>query len=297
MSKKNKFIVAGTALMYLLLSPNISFSENINSNTNKLELYVSGQYKPSVSVFSNFSVKETNVPTKQLIALKKDVNSVEISKDATTGLSKTENFTIPYMPKFQDNVANFSGAVGFFYSKGLRIELEGSYEEFDVKDPGGYTTVKDAYRYFALARDTKTGETQPKDKETSTSPNGIYYTVMKNDGLSISSAMINGCYDFTLGSLPVSPYMCIGMGVDAIQFFDALHIKFAHQGKVGITYSLSSNVNLFADGYYHKVLGNKFKNLNVQHVYELQNPPKATSAIATLDVGYFGGEVGARFIF
>ncbi|AHC39610.1 P44/Msp2 family outer membrane protein [Ehrlichia muris] len=296
MNKKNRFIAAGTALMYLLLSPNISFSENINSNVNKSRLYISGQYKPSVSVFSNFSVKETNVPTKQLVALKKDVDSVEIDKGAGKGLSKTDNFTLPYMPKFQDNVANFSGAVGFFY-KGLRIELEGSYEEFDVKDPGGYTKVKDAYRYFALARDTETGTTQPKNKESSTSPNGVYYTVMKNDGLSISSGMINGCYDFTLGSLPISPYMCIGMGVDAIQFFDALHIKFAHQGKVGITYSLSSNVSLFADGYYHKVLGNKFKNLNVQHVYELQNPPKATSAIATLDVGYFGGEVGARFIF
>ncbi|WP_395877845.1 P44/Msp2 family outer membrane protein [Ehrlichia muris] len=296
MSKKNKFIAVGTALMYLLLSPNISFSENINSNTNKLGLYISGQYKPSVSVFSNFSVKETNVPTKQLIALKKDVDSVEIDKDANKGLSKPDNFTIPYMPKFQDNIANFSGAVGFFYSKSLRIELEGSYEEFDVKDPGDYTKVKDAYRYFALARDIETGQTHPKNKSSS-DPNGIYHIVMRNDGLSISSAMINGCYDFTLGNLPISPYMCIGMGVDAIQFFDALHIKFAHQGKAGITYSLSSNVSLFADGYYHKVVDNKFKNLNVQHVYKLNDAPRVTSAVATLDVGYFGGEVGARFIF
>ena len=295
MGKKNRFIAVGTALVCLLLSPNMSFSENINSHANRVGLYISGQYKPSVSVFSNFSVKETSVPTKQLIALKKDVDSVEINKDANKGLSKSDNFTIPYMPKFQDNVANFSGAVGFFY-KGLRIELEGSYEEFDVKDPGGYT-LNDAFRYFALAREVKDNTTQPKDKESSTSPNGIYYTVMKNDGLSISSVMINGCYDFTLGNLPISPYMCIGMSLDSIQFFDTLHIKFAHQGKVGITYSLSPNVNLFADSYYHKVLGNKFKNLNVQHVYELQNPPRSTSAIATLDVGYFGGEVGVRFIF
>ncbi|KJV63485.1 MULTISPECIES: P44/Msp2 family outer membrane protein [Ehrlichia] len=297
MSKKNKFIVAGTALMYLLLSPNISFSENINSNTNKLGLYVSGQYKPSVSVFSNFSVKETNVPTKQLVALKKDIDSVEVSQNnADKGLSKPDNFTIPYMPKFQDNVANFSGAVGFFYSKGLRIELEGSYEEFDVKDPGDYTTVKDAYRYFALARETEGTTIHPKNKNSS-DPNGIYHVVMRNDGLSISSAMINGCYDFTLGSLPISPYMCIGMGVDAIQFFDALHIKFAHQGKVGITYSLSPNVSLFADGYYHKVVDNKFKNLNVQHVYKLNDAPKVTSAVATLNIEYFGGGIGARFIF
>ena len=291
MSKKNKFIT-GTALICLLLLPNISLSESINSNVNRFGLYISGQYKPSVSVFSNFSVKETTVSTKQLVALKKDVDSVEINKDATKGISKPENFTIPYIPKFQDNIANFNGAVGFFYSKGLRIELEGSYEEFDVKDPGGYTKVKDAYRYIALARETENSKIQPKNKST-----GIYHIVLRNDGLSISSVMINGCYDFTLGSLPISPYMCIGMGVDAIQFFDALHIKFAHQSKVGITYPLSSNVSLFADGYYHKVVDNKFKNLNVQHVYELNDSPKTTSAVATLNIGYFGGEVGARFIF
>ncbi|AHX03228.1 surface antigen family protein [Ehrlichia chaffeensis str. Heartland] len=296
MNHKSMLFTIGTALISLLSLPNASFSGITNNNTNKLGVYVSGQYKPSVSVFSNFSVKETNFATQQLVALKKDIDSVEISTNADNGINKPGNFTIPYIPKFQDNAASFSGAFGFFYDKGLRVEMEGSYEEFDVKNPGGYTKVRDAYRYFALAREMEFNQTSPKSKESSTQPTGIYHTVMRNDGVVISSAMINGCYNFTLGSLSISPYMCIGIGIDAIQFFNALHIKFAHQSKLGITYPLSSNVHLFADGYYHKVIGNKFKNLSVQHVYELQDAPRVTSAIATLDIGYFGGEIGVSFI-
>ncbi|AHX09281.1 P44/Msp2 family outer membrane protein [Ehrlichia chaffeensis] len=293
MNHKSMFFTIGTALICLLSLPNVSFS-GITDN-NAIGIYISGQYKPSVSVFSNFSVKETNFPTQQLVALKKDIDSVEVSANADQGISKPENFTIPYIPKFQDNAASFSGALGFFYSRGLRLEIEGSYEEFDVENPGGYTKVRDAYRYFALARKMENSQSYPKVKESS-EPNGIYHTVMRNNGLSISSVIINGCYNFTLGNLPILPYMCIGMGIDAIQFFDVLHIKFAHQSKLGITYPLSSNVHLFADSHYHKVIGNKFKNLSVQHVYELQEVPKVTSAVATLDIGYFGGEVGVRFI-
>ncbi|ABD44654.1 major outer membrane protein OMP-1H [Ehrlichia chaffeensis str. Arkansas] len=297
MNHKSMLFTIGTALISLLSLPNVSFSGIINNNANNLGIYISGQYKPSVSVFSNFSVKETNFTTQQLVALKKDIDSVDISTNADSGINNPQNFTIPYIPKFQDNAASFSGALGFFYARGLRLEMEGSYEEFDVKNPGGYTKVKDAYRYFALAREMQSGQTCPKHKETSgIQPHGIYHTVMRNDGVSISSVIINGCYNFTLSNLPISPYMCVGMGIDAIQFFDSLHIKFAHQSKLGITYPLSSNVHLFADSYYHKVIGNKFKNLRVQHVYELQQVPKVTSAVATLDIGYFGGEVGVRFI-
>ncbi|AHX05142.1 surface antigen family protein [Ehrlichia chaffeensis str. Liberty] len=293
MSKKNKFFTISTAVACLLLSPGISFSETINNSAKKQPgLYISGQYKPSVSVFSNFSVKETNVPTKQLIALKKDINSVAVDSTASTGIGKPDNFTIPYTVEFQDNVANFNGAIGYSFSDGLKIEIEGFHEKFDVKNPGGYTNVKDAYRYFALARDLKTDSFQPKAKDS-----GIYHTVMKNDGLSILSTMVNVCYDFSLGELPVLPYICAGMGINAIEFFDALHVKFAYQSKLGINYQLFTKVNLFVGGYYHQVIDNQFKNLNVNHVDTLAKSPKVTSAVATLDIAYFGGEAGVRFIF
>ncbi|KJV63486.1 MULTISPECIES: P44/Msp2 family outer membrane protein [Ehrlichia] len=296
MSKKNKFIVISTALVLLLSSPNISFSETVNNKIEKhFGIYISGQYKPSVSVFSNFSVKETNVATKQLIALKKDIDSVEIgTANGDKGISKPEHFNIPYTVEFQDNAVNFNAAIGYSFSEGPRIEVEGFYEKFDVKNPGGYTKVKDAYRYFALARDLESSSFQPKNKSTS-APQGVFHTVMKNDGLSILATIANICYDFSLDELSVSPYICVGMGINAIEFFDALHVKFAYQGKLGISYQLFPKINLFVNGYYHQVIGNKFKNLNVQYVQDLANVPKVTSAVATLDVAYFGSEVGIRF--
>nr|ABO36253.1 Omp-1-13 [Ehrlichia ewingii] len=298
MSNKKKLFTISTAL-YLLLSPNISFSETIVDDIDRqFRLYISGQYKPSLSVFSNFSVKETNVTTKYLTALKKDADPTE--KTGSTphekGLGKPDNFNIPYKVEFEDNAVSFSGAVGFSYPEGLRIEIEASYEEFDVKNPGGYT-ISNAFRYFALVRESESSkEPQPKNPN-SAGNNKIFHTVMRNDGVAISSITINGCYDFSLSQLPVLPYICGGIGIDTIDFFDALHIKFAGQGKLGITYPLSGNINLFADGYYHKVISNQFKNLNVQHVAELNDDPKVTSAVATLNISYFGGEIGVRYIF
>ncbi|AHX04949.1 P44/Msp2 family outer membrane protein [Ehrlichia japonica] len=300
---KNKFIAISTALVCLLSSPNISFSETVNSKIEKhFGLYISGQYKPSVSVFSNFSVKETNVATKQLIALKKDIDSVEIdASNADKGISKPEHFNIPYTVEFQDNAVNFNGAIGYSFSEGPRIEVEGFYEKFDVKNPGGYTKVKDAYRYFALARDLEATKFQPKNKSSSSSSPpptpGVFHTVMKNDGLSILATIVNVCYDFSLDELSVSPYICVGMGINAIEFFDVLHVKFAYQSKLGISYQLFPKINLFVNGYYHQVIGNQFKNLNVQYVYDLEKAPKVTSAVATLDVAYFGSEAGIRFTF
>ncbi|AHX03229.1 surface antigen family protein [Ehrlichia chaffeensis str. Heartland] len=294
MNKKNKFIIA-TALIYLLSLPSVSFSEVTNRSTKKHSgLYISGQYKPSVSVFSSFSIKETNAITKNLIALKKEVDSLAVDATANSGISKPGNFTMPYIAAFEDNAFNFNGAIGYTFTEGPRIEIEGFHEEFDAKNPGGYG-LNDAFRYFALARDMSATQNKFEPKDQSSSK--VFHTVMRNDGLSIISIMVNSCYDFSSDNLLVSPYICGGIGVDAIEFFDALHIKLACQGKLGITYQLSYNISLFADGYYHQVIGNQFRNLNVQHVAELNDAPKVTSAVATLNVGYFGAEVGVRFIF
>ena len=164
----------------MLSLPNISLSK-VN-NEKHSGLYISGQYKPSVSVFSNFSVKETNFHTKHLIALKQDVDSVEINStsNANTGISNPDNFTIPYTAEFQDNHTNCNGSIGYAFAEGPRIEIELSYEKRDVKNTTGYTTVKDADRYFALAREVNTSLFQPKGKDS-----GIYHVVMKNDGLTI----------------------------------------------------------------------------------------------------------------
>ena len=278
MNNKN-FIIIGTVFASLLSFLSIeSFSavnHNIDNNINGI--YVAGQYRPGVSRFTNFAVKETNNDTKQLVRYKKDAASI--------ALETNTNFQDSYTVKFQDNVAGFSGAIGYSYPDGLRFEIESSYEKFDVKDPKD-CSLKDAFRFFALARTLNNNN-----------PSTGEYTVMKNNGMSITSIMINGCYNLSFNNLIVSPYICAGIGEDFIEFFDTLHIKFAYQGKLGIDYYLSSKINIFANGYYHKVIGNKFKNLNVNHVIALTKFPKMTSAVATLNAAYLGGEVGVRFIF
>ena len=279
-NKKIFYIISISLLVNLLILPNISFAENSYVSINPV-LYISGQYRPGVSHFGKLSVKETHKDIKQLVALKKEVSPI------TSVINTNTSFDSIYNAEFEDNAISFSGAVGFSYAEGPRIEIEASYEEFDVKNPGGYT-VADAFRYFALARSTDTNPQQPVSDK---------FTVMKNNGLSIGSVIINGCYDFTLDEAPASPYICVGIGGDFIEFFDQLHVKLAYQGKIGISYPIYNKINLFANGYYHKVVGNKFRNLDVQHVVDLNEHPKITSAIATLNVSYFGGEIGARLAF
>ncbi|CAH58607.1 P44/Msp2 family outer membrane protein [Ehrlichia ruminantium] len=301
---KNKLIATGIVLTLLSFIPNISFSEITHNNTEiRYSIYISGQYKPSVSNFSNFSVKETNTNTENLVATKQDIAPLDIDAGLVTpkppqksqkiykGLRESTNFNHPYTAEFQDNNISFGGAIGYSSTKGTRVELEGSYEFFDVKDPIGHK-LHDAHRYFALARAmNKYKPFEPKRQyELRT-----HHTVMRNDGVYISSIMLNGCYDFSINELKISPYMCVGIGINAIEFFDALHLKLAYQGKFGISYPISNNIKLFADGYYYKVTDNKFKNLKVIHVADLNNTPLVTSAIATLNVEYFGGEIGIRF--
>ena len=155
--------IALTTCLFLL--SNVSFSESITISKPS-GLYISGKYKPSVSVFSNFSVKETNVVTKNLIGLKKDTDSISISdlNSHSSGIGNPSNFNIPYKPEFQDNFVSFSGAVGFLYAEGPRIEIEASYQEFDVKNPGGYTAL-DGFRCFALAREIDTNNSESKQPQ------------------------------------------------------------------------------------------------------------------------------------
>ena len=300
MNSKSKFFIICTSLICLSSLPAISSSNFIGNSTKHSGLYISGQYKPSVSIFSKFSVKETNTNTVKLVALKKDVDTTSINNGNTDtgnnaqGISKATNFNCPYVADFQDNAFNFSGAIGYSFSEQLKIEIEGSYEEFDAKSPGKYI-LNDAFRYFALARKMGEGtDPSPSSPKTEDKVNSAYYTVMRNDGLSILSIMINGCYNLPLNDLSISPYFCTGIGVDAIEFFDALHLKLAFQSKLGVTYQLSHNISLFTNGYYHQVIGDQFKNLKVQYVKELHDKPPITSAVATLNVGYFGGEIGVR---
>ena len=273
-----KSLLIGTILLSLLSSLSTKAFSVINHsdiNHNVSGLYFTGQYRPAVSHFSSFTVRETNVATQQLLSLQSDKNEHHITSNS--------NFSGIYTAKFRDNAASFSGAIGYSYPESLKFEIEISYEKFDVKSTRNYQETNAVI--FALAREI-----------SSQNPQTSKYVVMKNSGLSVASVMINGCYNMSFYNLVVSPYICAGVGEDFIEFFDTLYIKLAYQGKLGVNYPLSSRFNIFADMYYHKVIGNQFKNLNVIHAVDLTEFPKTTSAIATLNVAYFGGEVGIRFI-
>ncbi|CAI28363.1 Map1-related protein [Ehrlichia ruminantium str. Gardel] len=292
---KSKIIFTNMVLTFILSIPSISHAEILNKDTGKYNnIYLSTQYKPAIPVFNNFSVSEKDQNTALLVALTSDINNTNINNNEK--ISLPQHFTTPYHAQFQNSIISFSGTIGQYLPKNLRVEIEGSYKSFDVKNPG-YYDVNDAYRYFALARDVKNNSYQPQDNKTNNTTNLAYYTIMKNYGVSIMSVLLNGCYDISVDKLKASPYICLGIGVDTIEFFETLHIKFAYQCKVGISYLILPQVSLFADGYYHKVKNNQFKNLNTIQVRMLANNPKITYAAATLNISYFGAEIGARFTF
>ncbi|QGR02928.1 P44/Msp2 family outer membrane protein [Ehrlichia ruminantium] len=270
--------------------PNNSDNTQVPDNP---QIYLGTNYKLSISHFTDFSVQESYRKV-DIIGLKSNVPDTKYDT-----LRVAENFNTEYNPVFKNNFSGLSGTLGYYSDKGFRLELEASYQNFDVKPHKNYNTENDAYRYFALVRNKAKDAFQPeKDVQDSAKNYRSFYSFMRNDGVSITSVMFSGCYDLLLNNdLKISSYACAGIGGDFIEFFNAIKIKFAYQAKLGISYSLSPSVHVFADTYYHKSVGNQFKNLRVQYAHTFKYAPFFTSAEASLNVGYFGGELGFRFIF
>ncbi|MGN7618843.1 MAG: P44/Msp2 family outer membrane protein [Ehrlichia sp.] len=161
----------------------------------------------------------------------------------------------------------------------FKVELESFYEKFDVKDTGNHI-VEDNYRYFALYRKGKI--------------KSVNYVTLRNDGIKFNSVMFNVCYDFAVNNAYITPFSCVGIGGDIIRVFNNMEIKAAIQAKVGVKYLISEKISLFIDGYYHGVIGNEHSNIPVQYPRNLFNSPNVTSALAKLDISYFGAEFGIK---
>ena len=114
MNYKNIFIL--TYLIFLL--PSVSFSENNDSSLSTThQFYVSGQYKPSLSYFSKFSVSVRNRDVTELLSLKENL-------DATiSNFTNSDNFTVPYSPTYKNSLLGIGGAIGTKLNN-YRIELE-----------------------------------------------------------------------------------------------------------------------------------------------------------------------------
>ncbi|AHX03225.1 surface antigen family protein [Ehrlichia chaffeensis str. Heartland] len=279
-----KIFVRSALISLMSILPYQSFADPVTSNDtgindSKEGFYISVKYNPSISHFRKFSAEETPINgttalTKKVFGLKKDGD-----------IAQHGNFdrTDPAL-EFQNNlISGFSGSIGYAMD-GPRIELEAAYQKFDAKNPDNNDTNSgDYYKYFGLSR-----EDAIADKK---------YVVLKNEGITFMSLMVNTCYDITAEGVPFIPYACAGIGADLINVFKDLNLKFSYQGKIGISYPITPEVSAFIGGYYHGVIGNNFNKIPVITPVVLEGAPQTTSALVTIDTGYFGGEVGIRFTF
>ena len=272
-----------TTLLGLLLSfyASISFgaSNTLNNKTNTTFFGVSNKW--SHPFFDNFSIKETpllsNVRTDRVIGLHNDLLE---SADELLNDINSFDFSQNYIPKYYDiSLFGLSFLIGHSFQD-FRIEFEGFYEKFDVKNDKSHI-IDENRRHFALFR---AGSLFFHD-----------YVTLRNDGVEFYSAMLNICYDLRASNTDVIPFSCIGIGGDVIKIFNTVDIKPAFQAKVGVNYFLVYNkVSLFIDGYYHKVIGNQYNDIPVQYPITLFSDPIITSAFARLDIDYLGAEVGLK---
>ncbi|WP_320415225.1 P44/Msp2 family outer membrane protein [Neoehrlichia mikurensis] len=176
-------------------------------------------------------------------------------------IQKPDNFKGFYKPTYNNSFAGFSGLIGYSTPNGVRLELEGSFENFELKN-SNKCTLKNAYKYFAAAAKLKENNNDEIDAPTDANENhNKYYYVIKNSNISAAATMINLCYDFTsdaLGNGEISPYLCAGVGASLVKALNMPHVKFSYQAKAGVNYFLSNSVAIFADAYYHATHDNTF---------------------------------------
>ncbi|CAH58609.1 P44/Msp2 family outer membrane protein [Ehrlichia ruminantium] len=286
-----KIFITSTLISLVSFLPGVSFSDVIQEDSNPAgSVYISAKYMPTASHFGKMSIKEDSKNTQTVFGLKKDWDGVKVPTSENTNYSSlfTEK---DYSFRYENNpFLGFAGAIGYSMN-GPRIEFEVSYETFDVKNPGG-NYKNDAHMYCAL--DTA--------QQSATNGATLASSVMiKNENLTNISLMLNACYDIMLDGMPVSPYVCAGIGTDLVSVINATNPKLSYQGKLGISYSINSEASIFIGGHFHRVIGNEFKDIATLKIFTATNKVSTVAnpgfASATLDVCHFGIEIGGRFIF
>ncbi|MGN7618830.1 MAG: P44/Msp2 family outer membrane protein [Ehrlichia sp.] len=209
--------------------------------------YITIEYQPSLSNFRNFRIKETGFNTSSPIGLVRSARNAEASVLGVPQHFYTQQQSDSYK-SYGNDLLGFGASVGLLV-KSLRVEFEGSYKRFDIKHLVNYAS-RDGHRYFAIPRDTFFNKSIPNKM--------LGYTVAKNNGISVASNMVNLCYELIKYS-SFTPYVCLGVGGDFIELFDSMRIKLAYQGKVGVSYPITSRLVFSISGQYHRVVGSKFK--------------------------------------
>ena len=263
-------------IVFILLFPFYAFSGSLLSDTsNSKSVYLSAAYKLSTPFFNHLSVEESglksdNVKDKRVIGLK---NNILVSADEAIKNLSNFDFSKNYVPEYKNSLFGLSFAFGYSFEN-LKVEVEGFYEKFDVKDTKNHI-INNNYRHFALSRKNSI------DSE---------YVTLINNGIKFYSIMLNVCYDFVVDNTYFTPFLCVGVGENIINIFDSLKFKPAFHSKVGFNYMISQSASLFVDVYYHRVIGNQYSNISVKDPKNILS----TSASVKLDIGYFGSEIGIR---
>nr|ACC85904.1 p30 [Ehrlichia canis] len=278
-----RFFIASALISLMSFLPSVSFSESIHEDNINGNFYISAKYMPSASHFGVFSARQEKYTTVGVFGLKEEWNGGTIPNNNPHNAFNVQNYSF----KYENNpFLGFAGAIGYSMS-GPRIEFEVSYETFDVKNQGN-KYKNEAHRYCALSHDTSAN--------TSMSSSANKFVFLKNEGLVDVSFTINACYDIITEGIPFSPYICAGIGTDLISMFEATSPKISYQGKLGLSYSISTDTSVFVGGHFHKAIGNEFRDIPAI-VPTTSSLPQNQSAIVTLNVCHFGLELGGRFTF
>ncbi|WP_230952750.1 P44/Msp2 family outer membrane protein [Anaplasma phagocytophilum] len=125
--------------------------------------------------------------------------------------------------------------------------------------------------------------------------------VIEIKGISSTSFIVNVCSDIVAEDFVAVPYACLGLGGNIIKFVAGRSdLRPAYKLKVGLSYQLAQKVNVFADVFYHRVLGNgEYSDLPVRHLVDDYSPEgrSKNAATANFDMRYTGGEFGVRLAF
>ncbi|KDB55243.1 P44-1 outer membrane protein [Anaplasma phagocytophilum str. MRK] len=125
--------------------------------------------------------------------------------------------------------------------------------------------------------------------------------VIEIKGISSTSFIVNVCSDIVADDFVAVPYACLGLGGNIIEFVEGRSdLRPAYKLKVGLSYQLAQKVNVFADVFYHRVLGNgEYSDLPVRHLVDDHSPEgrSKNAATANFSTKYTGAELGIQLRF
>ncbi|QXK92814.1 P44/Msp2 family outer membrane protein [Neoehrlichia mikurensis] len=154
-----------------------------SNNVNNHGFYIGGQYKPGIGVIGDLSVKADSIDIKAILALKADAaaenpaGANNVPSEVSKFIQKPDNFKGFYKPTYNNSFAGFSGLIGYSTPNGVRLELEGSFENFELKN-SNKCTLKNAYKYFAAAAKLKANNDEIDDAAAGENENHNKYLII-----------------------------------------------------------------------------------------------------------------------